>query len=397
MNAISEKPVTDTADQATTSRAADPAPHAPARGLGNIRRTLRFGAAIIGAVAVLMTGTWWFTEGRYLVSTDNAYVQGDIAVLSPRISGHVSEILVHDNQTVRAGDPLVRLRTEEWQARLASAQAGVAQAEAAVATARAQIAAQQAQIVQTGADIANAEAERDRAAADASRYTSLSGQGWSSRQAAEKAIADLRKAEAQLAAQRALRDVAVRQLDVAEANLGQAEARLLAARAEADLARIDLDNTEIRAPFDGVVGNRAAQLGQFVAPGTQLIAIAPPPARQYVVANFKETQITAMRPGQPVTLSVDAMPGLEIHGVIDSLAPATGSQFSLLPPENATGNFTKIVQRVPVRITFSAAEAEKLSLLRPGLSVEAEVDTRGPGAVRRGLFGATAATLGLTR
>ncbi len=383
MNVIAEKPVSD-----TTTTASPPTSR---------KRYLRTGAAILGALAVIVVGNWWLVEGRYVISTDNAYVQGDITVLSPRIAGHVAEILVRDNQPVRAGDPLIRLRTEEWQARLANAQAGVAQAEAAIATAQAQIAAQQAQVLQASAEIGNAEAERTRAAADATRYSSLSGQGWSSRQAAEKAVADLRKAEAQLAAQRAMRDVAERQLDVARATLTQADARLLAARAEAELARIDLDNTEIRAPFDGMVGNRAAQIGQYVAPGTLLIAIAPPPARQYVVANFKETQIPQMRPGLPVTLTVDAIPDLEIHGVVDSLAPATGSQFSLLPPENATGNFTKIVQRVPVRVTFSPSEAEKLAQLRPGLSVEAEVDTRGPGAVRHGLFGARGATLGLAR
>jgi len=382
MTAMPEKPTPETDDRLS------PAPKRRSR-----RRMLMPVAGIVAIVLAVLAGTWWFKEGRWLESTDNAYVQGDIAVLGPRIQGYVAAVLVEDNQRVAAGTPLIRLRDEDWKARLAAARAAQAQAEATVGTAQAQVAAAEAQVVRADADIANAEAERVRAEADATRYGALVGPGWTSRQTAEQKTADARKAEAQVQAMRAARAAAARALDVQRAALVEAQAAVTAARAQVALAQIDLDNTVIRAPFDGIAGNRAAQIGQFVQPGAQLIAVAPPPDRQFVVANFKETQIGRMRVGQNVTLSVDALPDVEIHGTVNSLAPATGSQFSLLPPENATGNFTKIVQRVPVKLVFPPGEAEKLAQLRPGLSVEAEVDTRGPGALRLGLFGVAAATL----
>ncbi len=380
MNALAEKPLPETAMHASA-----PPPRR--------RRWLIVLAGLVVLVGAWLGGTWWIKEGRWLQSTDNAYVQGDIAVLGPRIQGYVAAVLVGDNQHVTEGEPLIRLRDDDWKARLASAEAALAQSRAAVGTAEAQIAAAEAQLARADAEIANAEAERTRAAADASRYGALVGPGWASRQTAEQKTADARKAEAQVVATQAARAAAARALDVQHAALVEAHARVTAAEAQVSLARIDLDNTVIRAPFDGIAGNRAAQLGQFVQPGTQLIAVAPPPGRQYVVANFKETQIARMRRGQTVTLHVDALPDLEVRGTVDSLAPATGSLFSLLPPENATGNFTKIVQRVPVKLVFPPEEAAKLAALRPGLSVEAEVDTRTPGTERLGLFGVAAATL----
>lgn len=359
-------------------------------------RRRRWPIVLVGVVVVIaaaLTGTWWFKEGRFLKSTDNAYVQADIVVLSPRIAGHVAAILVEDNQRVKAGQPLIRLRDEDWKARLASAEAALAQAVAAVGTAEAQVAAAEAQVGRADADIASAEAERTRADADAKRYGALVGPGWASRQTAEQKVADARQADSQVTAMKAARDAAVRTLDVQRAALIEARAKVTAAEAAVSLARIDLDNTVIRSPIDGFAGNRAAQIGQYVQVGTRLIAVTPPPEQQFVVANFKETQIGRMRRGQTVHLTVDALPGLDIRGTVDSLAPATGAQFSLLPPENATGNFTKIVQRVPVKLVFPPGEAEKLVMLRPGLSVEAEVDTRSPGTERLGLFGVAAATL----
>ncbi len=380
MNAIAEKPMPEAEIRASTA--------SPRR-----RRWLIVLAGLVVLAGAGMSGTWWIKEGRWLESTDNAYVQGDIAVLGPRIQGYVAEVLVADNQHVKAGEPLIRLRDDDWTARLATADAALAQARAAVGTAEAQVAAAEAQLARADAEIANAEAERVRATADAGRYGALVGSGWASRQTAEQKTADARKAEAQVVAMQAARTAAARAFDVQRASLVEAHARVTAAEAQVSLARIDLDNTVIRAPFDGIVGNRAAQLGQFVQPGAQLIAVAPPPGRQYVVANFKETQIARMRRGQTVTLHVDALPDLEVRGTVDSLAPATGSQFSLLPPENATGNFTKIVQRVPVKLIFPPEEAAKLAALRPGLSVEAQVDTRAPGTERLGMFGVAASTL----
>ena len=344
---------------------------------------------LLGGAA--LAANWWLMVGRWLESTDNAYLQGDIAVLAPRIEGHVVTIRVGDHQKVRAGDALIELDQGLWQARLAEAEANLAESSAGIGTYRRQVVQQRAQIESTEAQLDQARAEQVRAAADGRRAGELVGAGWTSRQTAERAVADQRKAEAATAAAFAQVAVARQQLDVLQAMLVQQEARRDQVAATVARARIDLGNTVIRAPFDGIVGNRGVQLGQFVRTGQQLIAVAPPPERQWVTANFKETQLPRFRPGQPVRLKLDALPGLELRARIDSVAPATGALFSLLPPENATGNFTKIVQRVPVRLTLDADAALDLAMLRPGLSVVAEVDTRDDPAAPRGLWSAAAA------
>ena len=372
------------------SMAATGVPIAPRRSLLRRLRPVLLMAGLCGAAA---GGSWWWTTARFLQSTDNAAIAGDIAVLSSRIEGDVAEILVADNQRVTAGQPLIRLDDRDWRARLAAGEAGLDEAEAAIATLTQQIEQQRAQIAAAEAQVASAEAERVRAETDARRAQELVGGGYTSRQAQDRAIADMRKAEAAVAAAQAQLAVQRQALPVIEASRRQAEARRDSARAQLELARSNLDNTVIRAPFEGIAGNRAAQLGQHVRAGQQLIAVAPPPERQWVVANFKETQLTRMRTGQPVVVTVDALPGVELHGRLESIAPATGSQFSLLPPENATGNFTKIVQRVPIRVAIAPEDTAKLALLRPGLSVEAEVDTRDDPSAPRGMIGAAAATL----
>ncbi|SDB70616.1 HlyD family secretion protein [Belnapia rosea] len=360
-------------------------------------RWLRWPLLLLILLGLGLAANWWLMVGRWLESTDNAYLQGDIAVLAARIEGHVAAIRVVDHQRVAAGDPLIELDGALWRARLAEAEASLAEATAAMATNRQQLAQQRAQIESAEAQLEQARAEQVRALADARRTGELVGAGWTSRQANERAVADQRKADSAVAAALAQLSVARQQLDVLEAMQAQQEARRDGMAAAAERARIDLANTIIRAPFDGIVGNRAAQLGHFVRTGQQLIAVAPPPERQWVTANFKETQLPRFRPGQPVRLRVDAMPGLELHGRVDSLAPATGALFSLLPPENATGNFTKIVQRVPVRLVLDGEEAAKLDLLRPGLSVAAEVDTREDPTAPRGLWSAAAARWGAWR
>jgi membrane fusion protein (multidrug efflux system) len=328
-----------------------------------------------------------------LESTDNAFLQGDISVLGSRLEGHVAAIRVTDNQRVKAGDPLIELDQGLWRARLAEATASLAEAEAAIGTNRQQVLQQRSQIGASQAALDQARAEQVRAAADAHRANELVGSGWTSRQAAERATSEIQKANGAVAAATAQLSVARQQLDVLQAGLLQQEAHRDQAAAIAERARIDLENTILRAPFEGIVGNRAAQLGQYVRTGQQLIAVAPPPERQWVVANFKETQLAHMRAGQPVRLKLDAMPGLVLHGRVDSLAPATGALFALLPPENATGNFTKVVQRVPVRLTLEPTEVAEVALLRPGLSIAAEVDTRADPAAPRSLLGAAQARL----
>ena len=386
MNAIAEKPLAMPAD--TQTRAAAPSLARRLRGLW------RPAAALVAVIGIGVTASWWFTEGRYIESTDNAYVQGDIAVLGPRIEGDVAAIKVADNQRVHAGDPLIELDPADWQARLAQATATAAEATAAIETAQRQVAQQQATIDVTQAAIAQSQAEQTRTGADATRSGSLVASGWASRQSNDLAIADARKANAAVVSAQAQKAAAEQQLAVFQAQVTQAKARQQNAAAAAQLAQNNLTYTVIRAPFDGIVGNRAAELGQHVQPGAQLIAVAPLPDKLYVVANFKETQLRAMRPDMKVELTPDIDSGAGVQGHVDSLAPATGALFSLLPPENATGNFTKVVQRVPVKITLDPSQAAHAGWLRAGLSVTAEVDTRGPDAQRLGLFGAAAATLG---
>jgi membrane fusion protein (multidrug efflux system) len=384
MNAVTKKPSPQAADVRTTARP-------PSR--RRLRRLLRPLLVLIVILGAATTGTWWFTEGRYIESTDNAYVQGDIAVLGPRIEGDIAAIPVTDNQFVHKGDPLIVLDDRDWQSRLAEARAAAVEAAAAVETAERQVAQQRAMIDAATATTAQAQAEQTRAAADAVRSSALVANGWASHQAHDLAIADAHKANAVLAAADAQRSAAQQTLSVDQAQVAQARARQQNAEAALQLAQNNLTYTVIRAPFDGIVGNRAAQLGEHVQPGAQLIAVAPPPAQLYVVANFKETQLAHMRPGMKVVLTPDIDPSAAIVGRVDSLAPATGALFSLLPPENATGNFTKVVQRVPVKIALDDLAAAHAGWLRSGLSVTAEVDTRGPNAERLGLFGAAAAGL----
>jgi len=359
------------------------------------RWLLRILPVVLLAAAVL-GGNWYWQTGRFLAETDDAYVQGDISVLTPRIEADVTEIAVADNQRVRAGQVLLRLDDRDARLQVRQDEAALEEAEAAIRTARQTLGQLQAQIGAAEAQIEQARAEQARAEAEARRTQSLAGSGYSSRQAAETAVADQRKAVAAVRAAEA--ELAVRQqaVPVQEAQLAQAEARRDQAAAALEQARIALTYAEIRAPFDGIAGNRAAQLGQRVRPGQQLIAVAPLPQALFVVANFKETQLAGMRPGQPVEITVDAIPGHVLHGHVDSFAPGTGSQFSLLPPENATGNFTKVVQRVPVKLVLEPGQdAEAIAWLRPGLSVVAEVDTRADPEAPRGILAATAATLGL--
>jgi membrane fusion protein, multidrug efflux system len=384
MNAVIDKP--QLVPASTQTRAAP-------RRAGRLRGLWRPVAAVAAVMAIGVTGSWWFTEGRYIESTDNAYVQGDIAVLSPRIEGDVVAIKVADNQRVRSGDPLIVLDPADWRARLAQATASAAEATAAIETAQRQVAQQQATIDAAQATIVQAQAEQARATADASRSGSLMASGWASRQSNDQAVADARKGNAGVVAAQAQKAAAEQQSAVLSAQVIQAKARQQNAAAAVTLAENNLAYTVIRAPFDGIAGNRAAELGQHVTPATQLIAVAPLREHLYVMANFKETQLRRMQPGMKVRLIPDIDSRAAVDGRVDSLAPATGALFSLLPPENATGNFTKVVQRVPVKLVLEPDQAARASWLRAGLSVTAEVDTRGPDAQRLGLFGAAAATL----
>ncbi len=283
---------------------------------------------------------------------------------------------MQDNQFVRAGDMLLRIDDRDFRAALAKADGTVAAQVAAVANLDAAASLQKATIASAAAEIDAAAAETQRSQQDDERYKALAGRFLVSAEAAQRAEATHKIARANDARARAELLAAQRQLDVIATQKQQANAALEEARAEREMARLNVGYTEIRAPIDGYVGNRRARAGAYATAGAQLMSLVPATGL-WIDANFKEDQLAHMRPGLPVEVRADILPGRTFHGHIDSLAPATGAQFSILPPENATGNFTKIVQRVPVRIRLDAKDGE-FGELRPGLSVVAEIDTRAP-------------------
>jgi membrane fusion protein (multidrug efflux system) len=321
-------------------------------------------------------GWYWWSTWRFLQSTDDAYVQSDISLISPKVEGYIKEVRVQDNEEVTAGQVLFVIDDRDFAAKRAQADAAVATTQAALATYDSRLRLQKAMIEQAAASLQSAEADANRTKLDLKRYTALSTSDFASRQRFETAEADARKGEAAVAKARAALASEQDQLNVLASQKKEEEARLAQAEANRRLVQNDLDNTVIRAPVAGIAGNRAGQVGQYVKAGTQLLSLVPLP-RVFVTANFTETQLTRMRPGQPAAIVVDAYPDQKLEGRIESFAPASGAQFSLLPPDNATGNFTKIVQRVPVRI--SVPDGSTLArLLRPGLSVTVTVDTSGP-------------------
>jgi membrane fusion protein (multidrug efflux system) len=335
-------------------------------------------ALLVVAIVLLVLGTglgWqWWHVWRFKQSTDDAYVQSDITVVSPMLEGYIKEVRFADNQRVTAGQVLFVIDDRDFAAKVAQAEAAVATAEAAVDTYQSRLELQRSIIDQAKAEVVAAEAEKARAERDYQRYRQLLTSDYASRQRFETAEAESEKAAAAVVQKQAAVVAALGTLRVLRAQRDEEKAKRQQARASLQLAKNDLDNTVIRAPVAGVVGNRAGRTGQYVKPGTQLVSLVPLPY-VYVTANFKETQLTRMRPGQAAEISVDAYPDKTLIGRIESFSPASGAQFSLLPPDNATGNFTKIVQRVPVRISLPAEEPLAL-LLRPGLSVTVTIDTR---------------------
>lgn len=345
------------------------------------------GSAAI-AIAIAIAGTLWLLAPPSSESTDNAYLKADSSAVAPKVGGLVAAILVKDNQTVRAGDPLVRIDTQDYDAKVAAAEAALADAEAGVASARAALAAHAAderlsvaQARAAGTMIASADAEVSRAAADRARYEALAAQGFVTRRDAERARAtavsatsSAERSRADLAVSRDQEQVTRARRPVLASAVQSAEAALLKARAALDLARQDRDHAQVRAPIDGVVGNRQVQVGDFVQPGSRLLTLVPTGAL-YVVANFKETQTRDMRAGQRALVYVDALGGEALSGTVESFAPGSGSEFTLLPFEPGSGNFTKIVQRVGVRIRLDPGQPE-LARLRPGLSVTTKVRLR---------------------
>jgi membrane fusion protein, multidrug efflux system len=354
-------------DQAAT------APQAPAKKL-NVRKLLMAGAAL----AVLASAAWYgwdyFTVGQYLVSTDDAYVKADSTTIAPKVAGYLNDVLVKDNERVGAGQVLARIDDRDFKVALDQARADVAAARATIASKQAQLEVQQAVINAAKATIDVDQASVTFAAQDNKRYTDLAATGSGSVQNAQQAQARIAGAQAGLARDNANLTSALKQVDLLKAEIVQATAALARVEAVQNQAELNLGYTTIVAPIDGVVGNRTLRVGQFVQAGTQLMSVVPA-AGAYVVANYKETQLTDVHEGQAVDIAVDMFPGQVVHGHVDSIAPASGQEFALLPPDNATGNFTKVVQRIPVRIALDTAKNSSIEL-RPGMSVIPTITTR---------------------
>jgi membrane fusion protein (multidrug efflux system) len=347
----------------------------------NFRKLLMAG----GAVAVLAGAAWYgfdyWTVGRYLVSTDDAYVKADNTTVAPKVSGYLHEVLVGDNEHVRAGQVLARIDQRDFNVALDQARADVAAAHAVIVSKQAQLGVQQAVI-----DAARATVDVDKAAVtfaaqENKRYTDLASTGFGSVQNAQQAQARNAGAEAAIARDIANLASSVKQVDLLKAEIVQANAALARAQALQSQAELNLEYTSIVAPIDGIVGNRSLRVGQFVQAGTQLMSVVPV-SGAYVVANFKETQLTDVRAGQAVDIAVDMFPGQLVHGRVDSIAPASGQEFALLPPDNATGNFTKVVQRIPVKIALDRDNGSPVEL-RPGMSVIPTIETKSQARVRQ--------------
>nr|WP_314480411.1 HlyD family secretion protein [uncultured Pseudomonas sp.] len=351
------------------------------------RRRVYVGGAGLGVLALLALAGYWFTTGRYLESTDDAYIRADWVALSSRVAGYVATVEVEDDQPVQAGAVLVRLQDRDYQARVDRARAAERQARAAIEAARAhrEVAAQQVHrqaqaTLKAEAAVHSANAERRRSQLDLQRYQGLVRDEAATTQRLEQAVAAASQAKAtEQGARAAWREQQARELmakasaDQAEADLQQRQAAFERAKAERRLAEQDAQDIVIRAPVSGVVGQRRVRTGQYVVPGQPLLAVVPV-KQAYIVANYKETQLTRMRPGQPVQVHVDSFPGHALQGHVASFSPASGNVFALLPSDNATGNFTKIVQRFPVRILLDQPVPGAQVL--PGMSVVTTVDTR---------------------
>lgn len=345
---------------------------APRRGRGRVLLAV-LGLGIVGA------GGWyghdWYVNGRHTVTTDDAYVRADTTVLAAKVVGYVTEVTARDNAAVKAGDVLARIDEGDYRIAVESAAARIATQDATIRRIEAQVVAQAAAIAQARAQLGAVEADTQRVTAALSRAQRLVTQEFASQAALDTARADRDRNLAQIDQARASVSGAEAQETVLKAQLAEAQRQRGELEAALDRARRDLEFTVIRAPIDGVVGNRAVQVGQLVQPGTRLLALVDT-ASIYVEANLKETQVARVAVGEPAGVAVDAFGGRVIEGRISSISPASGAQFSLLPPENATGNFTKIVQRIPVRIQLDARAVEE-GRLRPGMSVVVSIRTDG--------------------
>jgi membrane fusion protein (multidrug efflux system) len=377
--------VVPAAEQELRSRPAEnPATEAPApsadagsetsKPKSALRRKILIGVAAVAALAVIYFGIHYMVVGRYLVTTDDAYVRANNTTMGAKIAGHVSRIAVGDNTRVGAGNVVFEIDDGDYRLAVESAQAKVATQEATIARIGRQVAAQDSVVVQAKAQLASAEANTKRAQADFGRQEELSSKGFASKATFDVSQAGRDQAVASVQGAQATLEAAQAQVDVIKAQKAEAEGQLQELRAALAKAVRDLSFTTVRAPVDGIFSNRIVNVGDYVQPGQRLANVVPLDD-VYIDANYKETQLNRLKPGQHVQITVDGVSGRTIRGIVDSLAPASGSVFTLLPPDNATGNFTKVVQRVPVRIRVPFSVARE-NLLRPGMSVITTVNTK---------------------
>lgn len=341
------------------------------------RRRLRQVLSALVLIAVVVTAIWYInyrTTGRFMQATDNAYIKADAVTVSPKVAGYVDAVLVAENQMVKAGQPLVRIDAGTYRAQADQSRAQIEIARATADGVRGQIGEQESAIDRARADLQAAQTDAAFAQAEVARYIPLAATGAET----PERLAQLRNQSAGAAAKvrnaAAVLDSTQRRVTTLQAQVRQASAQAQSAEAQLRSANSDVGGAVIRASTDGRIGNKSVRVGQYVQAATRLMSIVPV-AQLYVEANFKETQLGLMRVGQPVRIEVDALPDMHIVGRVISISPGTGAQFSVLPPQNATGNFTKVVQRVPVRIAM-ALSPQTRALLVPGMSIEATVDTR---------------------
>jgi membrane fusion protein (multidrug efflux system) len=333
----------------------------------------RFLPVFIVLAIVIGLGVWltsWYLERQKYESTDDAYLKANMLLISPKVPGYVTELLIDDNKVVKKGDLLVKIESRDYQAKVLQAEAAIEEAEGYKKRLLSMKASQQADLGTAHAKIAAAQARLSPYAKDVQRFTALTARGSAPMQMLDTLKAQSRQAAAEVQEQQANLNAKQKQLSTFDVEMTEVEARLKNAQAQLTLAKMDVEYTEVRAPIDGIIGNRGVQLGQLVRPGMTLAHLVAN-KNIWIDANFKESQLNRMRVGQPVTIKIDAYHDLKLEGKVDSISPASGAEFSILPPENATGNFTKIVQRVPVKIVFN--KGTDLSLLKAGFSAEVKV------------------------
>jgi membrane fusion protein (multidrug efflux system) len=366
-----DHPLSDVPPDVSGNAENSPAPHGPRTFLRRLLPFVLIAAVISGGV---YAGWEYWTEWRFEVSTDDAYVQADVVSIAPQVAGNIATLLVGDNEHVKVGQVLAVIDQRDYLAAVDQAKAGVEQAEAAIATDEAEIAQQQAVISEAKATIEADKAAEVYAEQNNQRFSKLAVDGYGSVQNAQQAVSQTATAQATITKDEAALDAAEKQVTTLTAQLTQAKAMLAQNKAMLQQAEINLGYTTITSPVDGVVGDRTLRVGQYVQPGTELLAVVPL-AKAYVVANFKETELADVRAGQHVALEVDTFDDTTVRGFVDSVAPASGQEFALLPPDNATGNFTKIVQRIPVKIDVDPSDP-LAGRLAPGMSVLATIDLR---------------------